>query len=375
MKKYFLIPIAAALFSTAIFFPAHAAAGRKSRGDIRNALKSMYTPDYLILKQWIVAEFRDAKPGKFGEFIQGVKKDPKDGAKVLALTFDACGGKYSGYNAKLIEYLRQEKLPATLFVTGLWIDRNPETFRDLAKDPLFEIANHGLMHRTCSIDGRTAYRIRATRDIGDVVDEMELNARKIAAISGRRPAFFRSATAYTDEASVRIARRLGMEVISYDILSGDAMRSSAKTMARNIVKGARHGAVVIMHFNHPEWHEMEALQAAVPALRLNGYTFARLTDLKPAELYISTASVAGPGISTAPAAVPGAGAVALARPGARSAAARRRARRASSAALRARAATPAGPVASTAAIVANTGISTAPVAVPGVSAAPASGKK
>lgn len=295
MNKHFLL--IAVLAAAALLPAAPAGAGQKARGDIRNALKSLYTPDYLILKQWLITQFRGIKPGKFGEFIQGVKKEETGDKKVLVLTFDACGGKHSGYNARLIEYLRREKIPATLFVTGLWIDKNPEIFKDLAKDPLFEIENHGLMHRTCSIDGRTAYGIRATRDIGDVVDEMELNSRKIESIAGRRPLFFRSATAFTDEASVEVARRLGMEVVSYDILSGDAMRSSVKKMTANIVDGARHGAVVIMHFNHPEWKEVEVLQAAVPALRQNGYTFARLADIQPAPR-ISTAAVSGLGVST-----------------------------------------------------------------------------
>ena len=69
-----------------------------------------------------------------------------------------------------------------------------------------------------------------------------------------------------------------MEVVSYDILAGDARRSSVRTMARNIVNGARHGAVVLMHFNRPEWRVLEALQAAVPALRVKGYTFGKLED-------------------------------------------------------------------------------------------------
>lgn len=282
MKKCF--PFAAAALAAVLFFSAPAAAGQKSRADIRNALKSLYTPDYLILKQWIMVQFKDTKPGKFGEFVNDVKKDLAAGRKVLALTFDACGGRHSGYNAELIEYLRQEKIPATLFVTGLWIDRNTEIFKDLAKDPLFEIENHGLMHRTCSINGRTAYGITATRDVGDVIDEMELNARKIAVLTGRRPVFFRPAAVYADEASVRVARRLGMEVVGYDILSGDAMRRSVKTMARNIVSGAGPGAVVLMHFNRPEWRVVQALKAAVPALRLNGYTFGKLEDflIKPA---------------------------------------------------------------------------------------------
>jgi peptidoglycan/xylan/chitin deacetylase (PgdA/CDA1 family) len=107
---------------------------------------------------------------------------------------------------------------------------------------------------------------------------MELNSRKIDALTGRRPIFFRSATAYTDELSMKVAQRLGMEVISYDILAGDALKASGRTMARNILKGASHGAVVIMHFNHPELQEKEALELAVPELRKRGYNFIKLED-------------------------------------------------------------------------------------------------
>jgi len=275
MKKYFLIVMA---FVAALFASAPVCARPRGKADPSNALKSMYTPDYLALKKRILDQFINPKPGRFGEFVKGAKKDLDTQQKVIALTFDACGGRHSGYNAKLIEYLRQEKIPATLFVSGLWIEKNKELFIELAKDPLFEIENHGLLHRTCSINGSTMYGVIPTRDIGDVIDEMELNARKITELTGRRPIFFRSATAYCDEASIKVAQHLSMEVVSYDILSGDAMHSSVKTMAHNIVKGARHGAVVIMHFNHPEWHEMEALQAAVPALRVKGYTFGKLED-------------------------------------------------------------------------------------------------
>lgn len=45
--------------------------------------------------------------------------------KVIALTFDACGGKGgSGYDRKLIDYLIKENIPATLFINARWIDAN-----------------------------------------------------------------------------------------------------------------------------------------------------------------------------------------------------------------------------------------------------------
>jgi peptidoglycan/xylan/chitin deacetylase (PgdA/CDA1 family) len=256
------------------------AEAKRRRGDERNVFRSYYTPDYLAFKERILEEFSKAKAGKFSEFVKYRRKDKDKNLdrKVIALTFDACGGRHSGYNSGLIEYLRKEQIPATLFVTGIWIEKNKEIFAGLAKDPLFEIENHGLMHRLCSTEGRTKYGVRATRDLGDVIDEMELGARKIAGLTGRRPLFFRSATAYTDELSLKVAGRLGMEVVSYDILSGDASRASAKRMKANILAGARHGVVVIMHFNHPEWPEKEALEMAVPELRKRGFSFIKLED-------------------------------------------------------------------------------------------------
>jgi peptidoglycan/xylan/chitin deacetylase (PgdA/CDA1 family) len=257
-----------------------AAAHTRTRGDERNVFASYYTPEYLAYKARIMAEFVDVKPGKFSEFVKYRRKDNDKSMdqKVLAFTFDACGGRSSGYNAALIAYLRKEQIPATLFVTGIWIEKNKETFAELAKDPLFEIENHGLMHRLCSTEGKTKYGVHATRNLGDVIDEMELCARKIAQLTGRRPIFFRSATAYTDELAIKVAERLGMEVVSYDILSGDAMKASGKTMSKNILNGARHGAVVIMHFNHPELQEKQALEMSVPELRRRGFNFIKLED-------------------------------------------------------------------------------------------------
>lgn len=275
-----------ALAAAALCLPAPGARAY-SRGEERKTFRSLYTPEYLAFRKRLIREFAKTPPGKFSEFVSpaaaGRDGGGDTGQKVLAFTFDACGGKHSGYDKELIEYLRREQVPATLFVTGLWIEKNRGTFAELAGNPLFEIENHGLLHRLCSTEGREMYGVDATRDLGEVIDEMELGARKIVELTGRRPLFFRSATAYTDELSLKVAGRLGMEVTSYDILSGDANRASAAAMSRNILKGARHGAVVIMHFNHPGWPVRAALERTIPELRRQGYSFIKLEDfsLKP----------------------------------------------------------------------------------------------
>lgn len=233
---------------------------------------------YATLRRRIVDEYPNARPGKWGEFVKGVDEDIDTNSKIIALTFDACGTKYgNGYNADLIRFLHEENLPATLFFTGLWIDANKDTFRTLAHDTLFEIENHGLKHRPCAACGETVYGIKGTLNVGEAVDEIELNNRKIKQYTGRRPVFFRSATAFCDEECVKVAGQLGITIISYDILSGDAVPfTPAREIADNILKNARDGAIVIMHMNHPQWYTLQALKIAIPELRKRGFQFVKL---------------------------------------------------------------------------------------------------
>ena len=77
--------------------------------------------------------------------------------KVVALTFDAdmtfkmfnelkSGKIASWYNQRVIAMLRQEHVPATLFLAGLWIEEYPAVTQELSTDPLFEIGNHSYSH-------------------------------------------------------------------------------------------------------------------------------------------------------------------------------------------------------------------------------------
>jgi peptidoglycan/xylan/chitin deacetylase (PgdA/CDA1 family) len=237
---------------------------------------------YTNLKKKVISNFAHAKPGRWGEFVNGVDEDLNTQQKYLAFTFDACGGKTgSRYDKELIEYLRKENIPATLFVSGKWIDANFETFLAIAKDTLFEIENHGLNHRPCSIDGESEYGIQGTSDAAEAFDEIEANARKIEALTQHKPRFYRSATAFIDEACVRMARQLGITTVSFQILSGDAVPDTpVAEIQANVLKNARPGAIVIMHFNHPEWNTYEAMQKIIPVLRKSGYRFVRLNQFQ-----------------------------------------------------------------------------------------------
>ena len=236
--------------------------------------------NYLLLKQRLNSSYQNKRSGHWGEFVKGVCEDLNTKQKVIAFTFDACGGeKGTGYDRELIDFLKKEKVPATLFVAGRWIDTHFSDFLNLAHDTLFEIENHGMNHRPCSVSGRCIYGIKGTANPTEAFDEVEGNARKIEAITGRRPHFYRSATAFIDEAGATLVRDLGMTPISYQVLSGDASPAvSGNTIAGNVLKTIRPGAIVIMHMNHPQWNTCEALQKIIPELRKRGYHFARLNQ-------------------------------------------------------------------------------------------------
>lgn len=249
--------------------------------DLKNDyfLRQLYKDQpYNTQKDLVLKEFAHVVPGSWGEFVKGVDEDIVTNKKLLALTFDACGGpRGSGYDAELINYLRKEKIPATLFVTGKWIDANYNTFLELSKDTLFEIENHGLNHQPCSVDGESEYGIKGTPDVPDAFDEIEANERKIQFITGRRPKFYRSATAFTDEACAKIARQLNVTVISFDVLSGDAVPfTKIPVIEKSVLSNVKPGALIIMHFNHPEWNTFESLEKIIPVLKKQGYSFSKL---------------------------------------------------------------------------------------------------
>lgn len=230
------------------------------------------------MKQQITTRYAGVTPARWGEKVPGVRTKLDTGEKVIALTLDACGSaRGKGVDSRLMEFLTREQIPATLFINGRWIDANPELFRQLAANPLFEIANHGIRHKPASISGRSIYGIDGTRNIGEVVEEIELNARKIEAISGVRPTLYRSGTAYYDEIAVQISQGLGHEVAGYSLL-GDAGATWSADQVKAALLKAVPGDIALLHMNHPEAGTGAGVTAAVPELKKRGFRFVRMSD-------------------------------------------------------------------------------------------------
>jgi peptidoglycan/xylan/chitin deacetylase (PgdA/CDA1 family) len=229
-------------------------------------------------REGIILRFNGEAPRDWGERLRGVKTKLNTDQKLIALTFDACGGpRGKGYDAKLIEYLKSERIPATLFISGKWIDVNPEIFGELAKEPFFEIENHGLNHKPCSANGRSAYGIAGTKGVDGIFDEIEQNAIKLQNLTGRKPKYYRPGTTYSDDICVQIANALGYEVVNFSV-RGDAGATYTKFQVKEALLNAQPCSIILMHMNHPEGETAEGLIEAIPELKKRGFGFVKLSE-------------------------------------------------------------------------------------------------
>lgn len=256
--------------------------GSSARHTAPNAAAPLLTPAEQQYKRELIQKYSGQIPDQWGERVAGVKRKMRTNAKVVALTFDACGGPGgSGYDAKLIDYLIKEQIPATLFINSRWIDANKDVFMSLARNPLFEIENHGHLHKPLSVNGKSAWGITGTRSIGEALDEVWINTKKIEALTGRRPVFFRSGTAYYDNVAARLVYELGLNPVGFDVL-GDAGATFSAQQIKQAFQSAKPGSVVICHMNHPEKDTAEGVMLGVPELKKSGFTFVKL-DTYPLE--------------------------------------------------------------------------------------------
>ena len=236
--------------------------------------------EYEIFRKNIAVEFENQTPKQWGENVKGVKTKLFTNEKVIALTMDACGSPLGmGYDEKLINFLEQENIPATLFINARWINKNLSTLKKLSLNPLFEIANHGLEHKPASVNGKSIYGLNGTNSVEGLVDEIELNARKIESITHKRPKYFRSGTAYYDEVAVSVANKLNHQVVGFSILGDAGATFSAKKVKEAFLK-AKKGEIAIIHMNHPESQTAIGTIEAIQELKKEGFRFVRLSDYK-----------------------------------------------------------------------------------------------
>lgn len=189
----------------------------------------------------------------------------------VALTFDACSTfGHGNYNPMVIEILKRYHVPATLFIGGHWAELHPETLRDLASEPLFEIGNHSYSHPHMRELSLTAQR-----------QELLWTQQAIFERAGVWPRFFRPPYGEVDDAMITNTADVGLETVEYDLPAGDASPSvSVNRLIRWVVDQAVPGSIVIMHMNHPTSKTALALPGIIEGLRKRGFVLSTIGQMR-----------------------------------------------------------------------------------------------
>ena len=133
--------------------------------------------------------------------IYNVQKAEDD--KIVALSFDAAWGNED--TGKLIEIMDKYKVKTTFFVVGGWVDKFPESVKQLS-DAGHEIMNHSDTHPHMT-----------QISVEKMKEEVENCSEKIKKITGVKPNLFRAPYGDYDNKVITTLRDIGYCTIQWDV--------------------------------------------------------------------------------------------------------------------------------------------------------------
>jgi len=175
------------------------------------------------------------------------------------------------YDPELLDYLRQERVKATFFVTGLFAEVYPDVVRTLASDPLFEIGNHSYAHAAFAAP---CYGLRLLSTDAEKLADIARAQEVLTRITGRTPTIFRYPGLCRSAHDDQLVRQSGLEIDRPTVTSGDAFNPDAEAIVREVRSRVRGGATILFHVGGPNAPATpRAVRELVPALRARGYVF------------------------------------------------------------------------------------------------------
>jgi peptidoglycan-N-acetylmuramic acid deacetylase len=187
--------------------------------------------------------------------------------KELYLTFD--NGYENGYTARILDTLREKRVPAAFFVTGHFVKDQPDLVRRMAAEGHL-IGNHSWSHPDLSRSGPE--RIRS---------EMEKVRAETAALTGLKDMrYMRPPRGIFNGRMLDECRKLGYTGVFWSVAyhDWDLNRQRGGQFAYQSVMSQLHpGAVILLHAVSRD--NAEALGRIIDDARKMGYEFKSLDQL------------------------------------------------------------------------------------------------
>ena len=167
------------------------------------------------------------------------------GAKNIYLTFD--NGYEQGYTADILKVLKQEKVPATFFITGHYVESEPDLVKRMV-DEGHIIGNHSYHHPDFTIMNKESIK-----------KELETLEESVAEL-------------WSNE--------LGLIHVFWSLAFADwkiADQKGWEYAYEQIMEQMHPGAIILLHAVSSD--NAQALEQVIKELKKQGYTFKSLDDL------------------------------------------------------------------------------------------------
>lgn len=192
--------------------------------------------------------------------IYSVQSDKKQ----VALSFDAAWG--NDDTDELISILKKYNAPATFFVVGSWVDKYPQSVKQLS-DAGFSIQNHSNSH---------PYLTKLSTE--QIITELKQCNEKIAKITGKTPTLHRCPYGDYNNTVINAIESIDMYPIQWNVDSKDWMENaSTDKIINNVMSKVCDGSIILFH-NDAE-NTPDALPSILEQLTSRGYTFVLIEDL------------------------------------------------------------------------------------------------
>ena len=225
------------------------------------------TPEYLAKYNayYIAGAAADGDEGDDGNDDAG---DKKNAHKPVYLTFDA--GYENGYTEKILDILKEKKVPAAFFLVGNYIEENPELVKRMEAEGHI-VGNHTMHHPDMSaIADEEAFKSE--------ISELEETYRN--AVGKEIPKFYRPPQGKYSEANLQQASRLGYTTLFWSLAYVDWLENDQpdETESINLLNKRIHpGAIVLLHSTSKT--NSRILGELIDGWKSKGYEFRSVSEL------------------------------------------------------------------------------------------------
>jgi peptidoglycan/xylan/chitin deacetylase (PgdA/CDA1 family) len=200
-----------------------------------------------------------------------VRKGPAD-CNAISLSFDA--GADRGYAEQILDTLRDEEVPASFGMTGLWAQQNT----DLVKRMVDE--GHELINHTWDHSSFTGYSAGRPMSVAERRLELDRTEELLKGITGKttRP-LFRPPYGDLDNGVLKDVSDDGYDyTIMWTVDSFGWNHLPAAGIIDRCLSRAEPGAIILFHVGI-ESEDALALKTIITALKERGYALVTVTDL------------------------------------------------------------------------------------------------